>query len=488
MAARGLLLAAAALAPARAKVVTGEARLTGEFTEHDVVKFAFRVGRGSAALTVWTEEGDDYASDELKAYAYLDDDWDKVLRATTCDEKVKLARWSAPVDLRKDNALDAEWAPWRPPASSKFWAHRRAMTSSIRTHVWYFTLADCSLERYLHPVPAVHYRAEMRDGDSHLPVDENGLRPLHFFNMVTAFILVYAVGKRIALAAAGRAKKGDGDRDVHAAEVLLCAAAACDALSSFFELRHLAAYASNGVGSHFSDALSAYFEALCDALLAALTLCIAAGWTLASRLGDDEKAGRGPLRDETPAEKAASAVAPLARLLRAPGVEASSGLLGWITLHLVLAQWSRWEGDDFDSFHDFEHWPGKLVVLIRVVLFLVLIPVALRTQACAGHRLRRFYVGWAAVGGAWALSLPLVTFVAASLPPYTRHRTVQWVCSLVQTAALVLYAQLFAGRANRAFREASTVGDGGANLDFGSSLPRRGGAKLRFGGVKVRVD
>ena len=64
----------------------------------------------------------------------------------------------------------------------------------------------------------------------------------------------------------------------------------------------------------------------------------------------------------------------------------------------------------------------------------------------------------------------------------------QWVCSLVQTAALVLYALLFAGRANRAFREASTVGDGGANLDFGSSMPRRGGAKLRFGGVKVRVD
>ena len=82
------------------------------------------------------------------------------------------------------------------------------MTSSIRTHVWYFTLADCSLERYLHPVPAVHYRAEMRDGDSHLPVDENGLRGLHFFNMVTAFLLVYAVGKRIALAAAGRAKGG----------------------------------------------------------------------------------------------------------------------------------------------------------------------------------------------------------------------------------------------------------------------------------------
>merc|ERR1712091_423931 len=291
------------------------------------------------------------------------------------------------------------------------------MTSSIRTHVWYFTIADCSLERYLHPVPVVHYRAEMRDGDSHLPVDENGLRGLHFFNMVTAFLLVYAVGKRIALAAAGRAK---GKEDVHAAEVLLCAAAACDGLSSFFELRHL------------------------------------------------------------------SAVAPLARLLRAPGVEASSGLMMWITLHLVLAQWSRWEGDDFDSFHDFEHWPGKLIVLVRIGLFLVLVPVALRTQACAGFKLRRFYVGWAAVGGAWALSLPIVTVVAASLPPYTRHRTVQWVCSLVQTAALVLYALLFAGRANRAFREASTVGDGGANLDFGSTMPRRGASRRRRRGAASR--
>ena len=110
--------------------------------------------------------------------------------------------------------------------------------------------------------------------------------------------------------------------------------------------------------------------------------------------------------------------------------------------------------------------------MVAIVLFLVLIPVALRTQPAATG-CRRFYVGWAAVGGAWALSLPLVTFVAASLPPYTRHRTVQWVCSLVQTAALVLYA-LFAGRANRAFREAW------------SGRRRRGQPRLRVGPPRAR--
>jgi hypothetical protein len=487
MATRALLLAAA-LHTARAKVVTGEAVLTGEVTEHEIVKFAFRVGKGGAALAVWTEEGDGYASDELKAYAYLDDDWAAVLKATTCDEKVKLARWSAPVDLRRDNKLDTQWNGWHPPTGSRFWAHRRAMTSSIRTHVWYFTIADCSLERYLHNVPTVHYRAELLDGESHLPVDEAGLGGLHLFNVLVALALVYFVGKRVLLGAAGLSKKNGGDRNVHAAEVLLMTAAICDALSSFFELRHLSAYASNGTGSHAADALSAYFEAMCDALLAALTLTIAAGWTLASRLGDDEKAGRGPLRDETNAEKVASAVAPLARLLRAPAsLEVSAGLLGWVTLHLVLAQWSRWEGDDFDSFHDFEHWPGKVIVLLRLGLFLVFVPVALRTQACAGAKLRSFYVGWAAVGGLWILALPLVTLIASGLPAYTRHRTVQWVCSLVQTVALVLYALLFAGRASSSFKEASSVGDGSTNLDFGSIQPRRG-LKLRFGGVKVRVD
>ena len=207
--------------PARAKVVrakrlTGSSSTTSSSSPSASAAAAQRHGLdgGGRRLRVG----------ELKAYACRRR-LGQVLRATTCDEKVKLARGSARRPAQ-GQCVGCGVAPWRPPASSKFWAHRRAMTSSIRTHVWYFTLADCSLERYLHPVPAVHYRAEMRDGDSHLPVDENGLRPLHFFNMVTAFILVYAVGKRIALAAAGRAKKGDGDRDVHAAEVLLCAAAA----------------------------------------------------------------------------------------------------------------------------------------------------------------------------------------------------------------------------------------------------------------------
>ena len=103
--------------------------------------------RGAA---VWMRRGTTTRRTSSKR-AYLDDDWDKVLRATTCDEKVKLARWSAPVDLRKDNALDAEW-PWRPPASSALGPPAGHDVQHTHTRP-VLHAADCSLERYCTPCP-----------------------------------------------------------------------------------------------------------------------------------------------------------------------------------------------------------------------------------------------------------------------------------------------------------------------------------------------
>ena len=85
-----------------------------------------------------------------------------------------------------------------------------------------------------------------------------------------------------------------------------------------------------------------------------------------------------------------------------------------------------------------------------MALLAVFLPVALRTQACAGGRLRRFYVLWATLGGAWLLSLPAICLVARSLPAYYRHRVVSGATAAVQTAALACLALLFTGRAGRA--------------------------------------
>ena len=477
-----LLAAAAVLRPAAGRVVTGSTVLTGEVTEQELCKFAYRVGRGSFKLWAWVEAGARYQSRELTAYAYLDEQWPAMLAATTCEEKVKLARWAAPVAF--DGAPGDAGGAWRPPAGARAWSMRRAMTSSIRTHVWYFTLADCSLERFYHEVPAVHYRAELLDGDSHLPVDEAGLGWLHAANVAAAAAVV-----------AWLAARARGARAVHAATLGLGGAAALDALSSLFELAHVGSYAADGVGSYAADALAAYCEAACDGVLSALVLCVAAGWTAGGHLGDDEKAGRGPLAAETLAERAASAAAPVAAALRrplAPGSRVAAAAAAWTAAHVALAQWSRVYDDDFDVFHDFEHAPGRAVVALRVALLAVFLPVALRTQACAGGRLRRFYVLWATLGGAWLLSLPAICLVARSLPAYYRHRVVSGATAAVQTAALACLALLFTGRAGRAFREASSVAGGGEDLGLprgggGDDAPR-GAAKLRLGPLKVRTD
>ena len=52
-----LLAAAAVLRPAAGRVVTGSTVLTGEVTEQELCKFAYRVGRGSFKLWAWVEAG-----------------------------------------------------------------------------------------------------------------------------------------------------------------------------------------------------------------------------------------------------------------------------------------------------------------------------------------------------------------------------------------------------------------------------------------------
>lgn len=178
------------------RIVTGSTILNGEVTEHELCKFAYRIGKGSFKVNAWVEDKT-YASRELTAYAYLDDNWDEVLKATTCEEKIKLARWSTPVEFSAKKFQKGR-KTWQVPESGakSQWEHKRSVSSSIRTHVWYFTLADCSLERFYHEVPAVHYRVELLDGDSHLPMDESGLKGLHACNVAAALALLVYVAEQ----------------------------------------------------------------------------------------------------------------------------------------------------------------------------------------------------------------------------------------------------------------------------------------------------
>ncbi|KAJ8604460.1 hypothetical protein CTAYLR_000932 [Chrysophaeum taylorii] len=449
------------LGGASGKVVRGSAALDGVHSEHELAKFAYDVGDGSMTANLWVDDDGegvmygDQRHHSLSVYAYTDERRRAVERAPSCEEKGALAEWRVRVPLQR-----------------KFRVEEFVATSNS-ARVWFFVLADCSLEQYYHEVPVVRFEIEMRGpGRQHLPFDEKGMGRLHAVN---------SVASAIVCATSVRAHRGKP----HVAAFILEVSAALDAVSSLCEWRHITAFARDGVGSYFFDATAALLEATCDAAIAALLLAIGAGWTLRASLSDDEKAGRSPLREETLPEQAASAVAPLATALRAPLALPPFVVAAFFGIHLVLAQWSRIYDDDFDSFHDWEHLPGRILVVFRVFLALVFVPISLRTQACAGTRLRRFYVGWALVGTAWFLALPALSLIAAVSPAATRHARMSGGSALVQTASLLSLALLFSGAFAPYYHSISTVGQADANLDLGGA-PNH--AVLKLAGIKVRLD
>jgi len=133
-----------------------------------------------------------------------------------------------------------------------------------------------------------------------------------------------------------------------------------------------------------------------------------------------------------------------ARLLR--GLKSPSVwlLLGVGGSQFVLQMVGRRYEEDFNHFHDHEHWPGLALLGIRLAscaLFGWALRRSLRLerQPEIASFLRRLFV----YGGSWFLCLPLLVLLAAVLPPYRRHQLVAGGSILLQTAALALLSRLF---------------------------------------------
>jgi hypothetical protein len=222
---------------------------------------------------------------------------------------------------------------------------------------------------------------------------------------------------------------------VHAAIFLVMAAAACDSFSSMFELIHLSLYSQNGIGSYVLDAVSAHLEAVCDSLVALLLLSVAAGWTLPS--------------DVVKVQHNASAMQKMLGGFQHPFSALRSftptAVLAIIIIlsHVILAQWGRIYNDDFDSYHDLEHLPGKLLMFWRILLGLGMLGCCISTRMRCPPSLQRFYLQLAVVGTMWFQSLPALTWVVNTTVPYhMRHRTVGIWGATLQTSGIVLLSWL----------------------------------------------
>lgn len=180
--------------------------------------------------------------------------------------------------------------------------------------------------------------------------------------------------------------------------------------------------------------------------------------------------------------------------------------------------------DDFATFHDHDHWPGQVLMLLRLAAAVLLVHgskdaiqkaggwdsggsggggmitpnrsgiaglkkkvsdfVGLLKGSSGAPAAAVFLARFAAVGTVWLLSFPAtVLLLAPSVQPFRRHAVVTGGALLLQTVALSAMMVLFLGLGSpgKAFLKASTISTMG-DLDASSSGNNAGSGSLSGGG------
>ena len=275
--------------------------------------------------------------------------------------------------------------------------------------------------------PRIHFNLEAWNRDSHLSADEVHMEALYTITLVESIILAI-------LSACVIFSKIAKDSIVHAATISVMASAAFGAASSYFKILNLSIYASTGIANQALQAASANFEALRDSLVALLLISIAAGWTLpVDSLPFSTSGGSGLVSGFR---------SPLKGLMKTPSSPASMLTIGIFAAHVCLAQWGCIANKAIDSYHDFEHLPGKILMILRIVMGLCFLMIC-----CAQCRTRclhsTFYIFLAIIGTLWFQSLPIVTFICNNLVPYyLRKLTVGTWDATLQTFSMIFLSWL----------------------------------------------
>ena len=119
-----------------------------------------------------------------------------------------------------------------------------------------------------------------------------------------------------------------------------------------------------------------------------------------------------------------------ARMLEGANVVVA-GVIAFVIFSFLLQMWNKSFDDDFSKFHDHESLPGKILVLLRLLLgvgFITSLHFTIRLQERrGGDKLLAFLKRLMRLGGAWFLCFPTVVFTAGLFPHYLRHRVVRYV-------------------------------------------------------------
>jgi hypothetical protein len=419
-----------------AKTVSGDFKLSG--LEPLQVLTSFAVLPDGASLTVNFTSPSFYENEKyLKLRLYRDTEWAKVQNIEMCNSKLIHAKHSAPISFDYKDKL------WK--SDLKMQIVNTEKKKEARPHYWYVAVNDCQLEQVMmdNSIPLIHYEITLQNHLpkkgveanyplTHLSSDEMQLTSLHTVTMMLSGILAFFLTMNVVVSLTSPKKK----QTVHAALLWVAVAAVFDAVSSFCEILHLKIYESNGIGSYVLDAMACHFEAVCDSLIVLLLLSIGAGWTLPSDVINVNPNANVLQRFLTDMAK------PMGSIYSFNAVAVLG--IGVIAMHVLLAQWGRTYNDDFESYHDLEHLPGKILMAMRLVLGFLLLAATMQTRLkCNVQQLKGFYLKLAIFGFGWFQSLPFLTvFCNVFVPYYLRHPAIFISSALLQSSSLVILAWL----------------------------------------------
>ncbi|KAL1515954.1 hypothetical protein AB1Y20_002568 [Prymnesium parvum] len=466
MAAPRALLLALSLAPAAAKVVDGVLALSSQTTEVYIGKFSFSpFTKSTVNGTFHTDDGlyFDRHPHDLTLCMYSDAQWLKFLEAMSkgslCNERRKLATHATKIVPQYIHVQGSA-----PKHDFRFSFNLRP--PSATAHYWFAVMMDCYLEEYdAHP-PAMKYHITLLNGNSHLPADESGMITINTLALLAMLVYGGVYFTRLYLQWT-RLKQG------HLITIIFAAAYAMQTLSVLCELLHLRRFERDGKGLRWRhtwlalDFTGGLMQSFSELLISVLLISLAFGWTLGLESQEPLEGRVGGLLMglQRPAQLLKGFRSPSTLLLLSIGGS-----------QLLLQAIGRKYEEDFNNFHDHEHWPGLLLLAIRLALAALFGWALHRSLSRESQReVVSFQRQLRVLGMIWFLCLPVFVALASLAPPYRRHQLVSGGSIFLQTCALALISTLFIEKSE--YYRISSLAHMGSAFDKG------------FGGkTKIAVD
>ncbi len=251
------------------------------------------------------------------------------MKYTTCHDRLRLATDLFPIIVPRSIDTKTEFSRYVDLSKAKRSAHYT-----------YFVIARCDLEYEPRYPPPFTFDATFLNGSSHLPADEEGTYP--FFICITLVLVGIS-----ALYIYGLTNVYKKYTQLHFISLLLGLALLFQLSASIAQVIHMSKYLEDGKGyklRHTWLAIDFFAEMAqlgSELIIAFILICIALGWLFSYSFR-------------------------MSHILFSTKPRVVFILL--VCTHVFLQHKGRRYFEDFNHFHDFSHWPGLVLVLLRLIL------------------------------------------------------------------------------------------------------------------------